>query len=114
MPTGAATSVSRIAVPEREPGSSTAPGMVSRAVPPLTEKRLELPARDQGPPLSAVPRPFETVRVKESVAEVDVAAAAGETAAATNATRARTATTTPVGRCTDMAKAPWSAPGAKR
>src|SRR3954468_10698042 len=82
--------------------------MVSRAAPPLTEKRLEGPASDQLPPVFAVPRPFETVRVKESVAAVYVAAEAGETAPTTTATTARTMTTTPVGRFKDMANAPWS------
>src|SRR3954449_12489412 len=90
--------------------------MASRAAPPLTEKRLEGPASDQLPPVFAVPRPFETVRVKESVAAVYVAAEAGETAPTTTATTARTMTTTPVGRFKDMANAPWSPPppGAKR
>src|SRR3954453_18698892 len=84
--------------------------MASRAAPPLTEKRLPGPARDQLPPVFAVPRPFETVRMKESVAAVSVAADAGETAPARNATKARTVTTTPAGRFEDMAKAPWSPP----
>src|SRR3954470_24895846 len=90
--------------------------MVSRAVPPLTVKRLAVLARDQLPPVFAVPRPFETVRVKESVAAVYVAAEAGETAPAMPATTASTMTTTPVGRFKDMANAPWSPPppGAKR